>query len=59
MPVHRDQRVVLAVHAMQKFAVRDACPPTADDGVDAVAFERGGEVQWTLLVKKDAHQPAG
>ncbi len=55
-PIHRDQRIVLTPHAPQKLAVRDARPATSDDGVDTVAFERGGEVEWELLVKKNAHQ---
>ncbi len=56
--VHRDQRVVFAAHALQEFAVRDASPATADDGIDTVALERLGEVYRKLLVKKNAHQPA-
>lgn len=42
--VHGDQRVVLATHTPKKVAVLDSSPATADDGGDAVAFERGGEV---------------
>ena len=43
-PVHRGQRVVLASHAPQKLAVRDARPATAGHGIDTVALERSGKV---------------
>ena len=56
-PVHRDERVVLAAHSPQKLAVRDACPATAGHGIDTVAWERSGEIERQLLVKKNAHQP--
>jgi hypothetical protein len=58
-PVHRDQRIVLAHHTPQKLAVRNARPATADHGIDTVPLERCGEVYRQLLVKKNAHQPAG
>ena len=43
-PVHRDQRVVFAMHTPQKLTVRDARPAAADHGVDTVALERCGKV---------------
>ena len=55
--VHRDERVVLALHAPQ-LSVRDACPPSTDEAIDTVAVESAGEIYWNLLVKKDAHQQA-
>ena len=54
-PVHRDQRVVLASHAPEKLAVRNARPATAGHRIDTVALERSGKVYRELLVKQNAH----
>jgi hypothetical protein len=56
--VHREEDIVVALHAPQKLAVRDTGPAAADDGINRVAWERGGEIERKLLVKKNAHRPA-
>ena len=43
-PIHRDQSVVLVLHAPEKLAVRNARPTTADYSVDSMAFECYGEI---------------
>ncbi len=49
-PIHRDQRIVLTAHAPQKLAVPH--PATSYDGVDTVAFKRGGEVEGSCSSRR-------
>ena len=53
----KGRNVVLIAHTVEQFAVLDARPAAADDGIDVVALEFGNEIYRQVLVKKDAHQP--
>jgi hypothetical protein len=42
--VHGDEDVVVPAHALEEFAVLDASPTTADDGIDVVAGKVGYKI---------------